>query len=327
MAKKTLLIAGCGSIGHRHARLLSERPDVVLWGCDLNREMLEDIRSQATIERQFSDYKAALKEGPDMVWVCTPEDVHASIAIDALRAGADVFCEKPLAESIESGQAIADEVRQTDRTFSVGYVLRCENGINLIKTFIDEKRIGRVIAAEVCVGDYETLVDYCKTDHILRGKDKLVMDFTHEIDYLRWFFGEPAEVAAMSGRLGDFEKMPDPNIVEAILRFESGVLVRLHLDYMQHPGRRSIIPVGDKGRISYSVGENCVEVQMLGEARPERIQLTDQRDDWFRLEHTLFLEAAERGKPPMVSADCALQTLKVGRAIIEAYGRKCTVTL
>ena len=107
-AKKTVLIAGCGSIGHRHARLLSERPDVVLWGCDPNPEMLEDIASQAAIERQFSDHRAALAKGPDMVWVCTPEETHAPIAIDALRAGADVFCEKPLADSVESGRAIIE---------------------------------------------------------------------------------------------------------------------------------------------------------------------------------------------------------------------------
>jgi predicted dehydrogenase len=276
---KTVLIAGCGSIGHRHARLLSERPDVVLWGCDLSKEMLESICSKATIERQFSDHRDALKERPDLVWVCTPEEGHAAIAVDALRAGADVFCEKPLADSIESGQAIVDEVRQTGRTLFVGYVLRCESGINLIKKLMDEKRIGTVISAEASVGDYETLVAYCKTDHVLRGKDTLVRDYSHEIDYLRWFFGEPVEVAAMSDCLGDFEKMPDPNIVEAILRFESGALVRLHLDYMQDPGRRSILLVGDRGRISYTVGDQYVQVQMLGEARPEKIPLTDQRDD------------------------------------------------
>ncbi len=325
--KKTVLIVGCGSIGHRHGRLLSERPDVVLWVCDSNKDMLDDICSCAKIERRFSDYATALKEGPDMVWVCTPEESHAAIAIDALHAGADVFCEKPLADSIESGKTIVDAVEQTGRTFTVGYVLRCESGINMIKKFVDEKKVGDVVSARVCIGDYETLVAYCKTDYPLQGEGKLVMDYTHEIDYLRWFFGDPVEVAAMSARLGDFEKRPDPNVVEAILSFESGAIVGLHLDYVQYPGRRSMEIFGDKGRISYDVGDNYVQVQMLGESDSEKIELTDERDDWFRLEHKLFFEAAGGAAPPMVSAQNALETMKVGRAIIESYGLKRTVTL
>ena len=89
--EKTVLIVGCGSIGGRHARLLAEREDIVLWSCDVNESHLDQVSSCTKIEKQYSDYRVALKEKPDMVWVCTPEESHAAVSIDALRAGADVF--------------------------------------------------------------------------------------------------------------------------------------------------------------------------------------------------------------------------------------------
>ncbi len=184
---KTILIVGCGSIGHRHARLLSERADIALWGCDLDETLLADISKYAKIQRRFSDYKVALQEKPDMVWVCTPEVSHSAISIEALNTGADVFCEKPLASTIEQGQQIVDAVKKTGRTFTVGYVLRCEGGMNLIKQIVDEKKIGNVLGGKVILGAYEELVCYCKSDYHLQGKNIVVLDYIHEINYLRCF--------------------------------------------------------------------------------------------------------------------------------------------
>ncbi len=324
---KTILIVGCGSIGHRHARLLSERSDVVLWACDLDKEMLEELCTCAKIEEKFSDYKAALKQDPDMVWVCTPEESHPAISIDALNTGADIFCEKPLAPTIEQGQQIVDAVKKSGRTFTVGYVLRCEGGMGLIKKLIDEKRIGCVLSGKVILGDYETLVRYCKTDYHLREKNILVLDYSHEIDYLRWFLGDVEQVTSMSAHIGDLEKKPEPNIVECILKFRSGALVGLHFDYIQHPGRRSIELFGDKGRICYDVGNNFVELRKLGDSTPDKLQITNSRDDWFRKEHDLFFEAVKEQSQVMVSAQDALDTMKVSHAIIDSYQSCSSVSL
>ncbi len=324
---KTILIVGCGSIGHRHARLLSERTDIALWACDLDETLLADVCKCAKIQKRFSDYKVALQEKPDMVWVCTPEGSHPAISIDALNAGADVFCEKPLASTIEQGQQIVDAVKKTGRTFTVGYVLRCEGGMSLIKQLVDEKKIGNVLGGKVILGAYEELVCYCKSDYHLQGKNILVLDYSHEIDYLRWFLGEIEQVTSMSAHIGDLEKMPEPNIVESILKFESGAIIGLHLDYIQHPGRRSIELFGDKGRICYDVGNNFIELRKLGESSPQKLEITNTRDDWFGKEHALFFEAVKGQTEVMVSAQDALETMKVGHAIIDSYQSCSSVSL
>src|SRR3972149_5140429 len=97
-----VLVVGCGSIGLRHARLLAERRDVEVWVCDMRPEALQAASSAAPGARTFEDFGQALRAGPDVVFVCTPNDLHRPNAIVALEAGCDVFCEKPLAESLDS---------------------------------------------------------------------------------------------------------------------------------------------------------------------------------------------------------------------------------
>lgn len=79
----------------------------------------------------------------------------------------------------------------------------------------------------------------------------LIVDYTHELDFIRWFFGNVIEIKAMSGNIGNMEKKPHPNIVQMLLRMENGALVQVHLDYIQYPQRRLFEIYGDKGTVSY----------------------------------------------------------------------------
>ncbi len=324
--QKIILVVGCGSIGQRHARLLVESPATTLWACDLNKEFLAQIADCAELDKTFTDYKTALKEKPDMVWICTPDAFHAPVAIDSMAAGVDVFCEKPLAENIASGQAVVKAVERTGRTFSVGYPIRCMQGFCLIKKMIDEKRIGSVVSAQACVGAYDTLLN-CKTDYLLTQQSALILNYSHEIDYLRWFLGHVNEVFALSACVGQLEKKPDPNIISAALRFESGALASLHMDYLQYPGRRSIELFGDKGRISYWFRDDHLKVYTFEKQEPEKIPITDNRDDSFRREHDLFFEAVKGQSQVMVSAQDALETMKVCKAIVDSYQSSSLVRL
>ena len=61
MTKTTILVAGTGSIGQRHARLLAEREDVELWLCDSSRACLDEARKHASCTRVYEDYDEALE--------------------------------------------------------------------------------------------------------------------------------------------------------------------------------------------------------------------------------------------------------------------------
>ena len=95
-------------------------------------------------ERTESDWRKIV-EAPDidMVDICTPNNTHPEIAIAAAKAGKIVFCEKPLARTVEEAQAMVDAVEKAGVPNMVSFNYRRVPAITLAKNLIDAGRIGR----------------------------------------------------------------------------------------------------------------------------------------------------------------------------------------
>ena len=89
--------------------------------CDVYGARVERAKSRAAGAAGFTDHRKLLEAGDlDAVLIATPDHWHAAIAIDALRAGKDVYVEKPLTLRIEEGPAIVKAARENDRICQVG---------------------------------------------------------------------------------------------------------------------------------------------------------------------------------------------------------------
>lgn len=103
----------------------------------------------------YRDYREMLeKEKPDVVTIGTPDHWHVPIAIAALRAGADVYCEKPLTLTIDEGKQVRKVVEETGRVFQVGTQQRSENGGNFLRAvaIVQSGRLGKNVNAYVAIG-------------------------------------------------------------------------------------------------------------------------------------------------------------------------------
>ena len=101
------------------------------------------------------DYRSVLdRDDIDVVTIVTPDHWHTKIAIDALRAGKDVYCEKPLTLTIEEGKQIIKVLEETGRVFQVGTQQRSEMGLLFLRAIaiIQDGRIGEVRKATCAVG-------------------------------------------------------------------------------------------------------------------------------------------------------------------------------
>jgi predicted dehydrogenase len=121
-----VLVAGCGNMGASHARAYHKMPEFDIVGL-----VSRGPTSRGAISKElgglaeFSDYYEALKATkPDVVSINTYPETHAPYAKAALEAGCHVFCEKPLAETVEDAQGIVDLARAKGRKVVVGYILR-----------------------------------------------------------------------------------------------------------------------------------------------------------------------------------------------------------
>ena len=125
MTRKRVLVVGLGNMGMSHALAYTRIPGVEVVGVctrHIDDVALPEVLSGAQKFRDFDTALAALK--PDIVSINTLPDTHADYAIKAMEAGAHVFVEKPLAESVERAQDVVDTARRTGRKLVVGYILR-----------------------------------------------------------------------------------------------------------------------------------------------------------------------------------------------------------
>ena len=315
--RRRVLVVGCGSIGQRHARLLGERKDVEVWLCDARPEGLEAAAAAVPEARRFTDYGQALGEGPDAVLVCTPNDLHRSMAVAAAEAGCDVLCEKPLADNVEDSRAVRDAVRGTDGAFRVGYMWRCFPAIERMKQMVADGEMGNLVGGRAMVGSYYTLM-CAKTPYRLREENAIIIDYTHQLDYLRLLFGEMESVQAASASLGDLEMVPNPNVFSTILSYASGALVQFHVDYVQHPQRYMLELYGDRKTIchDFHTGEMRIFERERDGYCSEYYPFV--RDEIYRVQIDRFLSGQLDEPAPLADADDGVAAMEAAEACIRA---------
>jgi myo-inositol 2-dehydrogenase / D-chiro-inositol 1-dehydrogenase len=105
--------------------------------------------------KTYIDYRKLLEvEKPEIVTIGTPDHWHVPIAIACLRAGCDVYCEKPLTLTIEEGAQIRDVVKETGRVFQVGTQQRSGHDILflLALAMVRSGRLGKNVRADIAIG-------------------------------------------------------------------------------------------------------------------------------------------------------------------------------
>lgn len=318
-----ILVAGLGSIGRRHARLISERGDTELSLCDLNEQFIEE--TCADLHRPasecFQDFGEALAARPDLVFVCTPNHLHVPMGIQAVEAGCDVMVEKPISDRVESARELVAAAEEAGRFLHVGYMLRFDRGLNRLRKLVDEGCVGALVSGRAMVGSYFTLL-CARTLDRLNQPYNIVVDCSHEFDFIRWLFGDAEQATATATCLGDRELRPTHNLVQMILTMASGALVQVHMDYLQHPQRRTFEIYGDKGVLTYDMQTG--EIRRFEYEEQHRFEMLgvgdvpERRDHWYRDQLGAVLKCRAAGEPPPVSGQDGLRALAIAQAVIDS---------
>lgn len=157
------IVLGLIGVGVRgrdhHLRKLLENPRVEIAAiCDVDRNHA-DLAAQLVLQRRrrkplvFSDFRRLLERGEiDAVVIAAPDHWHSIIAIQAMEAGKDVYCEKPLTLFIEEGRRMVNVARQYGAVVQVGSQQRSDWRFRHAVALVREQRIGRLVKITTHLG-------------------------------------------------------------------------------------------------------------------------------------------------------------------------------
>ncbi len=313
-----ILIAGLGSIGRQHLRnliTLGER-DLLLYRTNKST-LSEDELADFPVE---TDLAKALNHKPDAVIVSNPTSMHLDVAIPSARAGCHLLLEKPVSNSFEGIDELIEAVKIGGGEVLVGYQYRFHPGLKKVEELLQIKAIGQPASVRAHWGEYlpgwHPWEDYrlgysARTD--LGGG--VILTLSHPLDYLRWLFGDVSEVWAFSGTLGELGVEVE-DTAEIGVRFESGVIGSVHVDYLQQPPNHFLEIIGTQGTISWNYSDSGVRLYRSEEKvwRSFPIQEGFERNDMFLAELSHFFDLVNGKDKSRCSLSDGVRSLELALA-------------
>jgi glutamate-1-semialdehyde 2,1-aminomutase/spore coat polysaccharide biosynthesis protein SpsF len=312
------LVVGCGSIGRRHARNLAALGVQNLGFCDTSADALEQCRKEVA-GQPFSDYRDALNTfKPDMVFICTPPVCHVEEALLALRSQAHVFIEKPLSHESSGIEDLIAEARRRDRNVQIGYNLRFQPGLQIVKGLIDSGKIGRVLWLSAESGQY--LPDWrpwqnYKESYSARNDlgGGIILDGSHEIDYICWLLGRPTEVSCRAERLSELEVDVEDS-AWLYLTFPERRRAELHLDFVQRGYARTCKVVGETGTVLWDFTTQEVRWFSAEDKAWKSVPYKFEVNDMYVAEISHFLKSLGSGTGPVVDLEQGRDVIRIVEA-------------
>lgn len=323
-----VLIVGCGSIGTRHIENLRALGIRNIAVADPDPDRTRTVAARFGV-RCFRDAEYAIADfGPDVVFVCTPPVCHVRFALAALNAGAHVFIEKPLSDSLDNIELLQKATQS--KVVQVGYNLRFHPGVHLITQLVRSGAVGKILWARAEFGQY--LPDWRPSRNYRESYTSsrelgggIILDASHEIDYMISILGDPVELTCMAARVGSLE-VDVEDCATLLIRFAGGTHADIHMDFLQREYSRSSVFAGEEGRIAWDYVGNYVAVVRPGR-QPERYSYEFKPNDMYMEEIRHFFDCIRNGKAPICGIAEAARVLNVSLAARTAAEEKRWVCL
>lgn len=252
-------VIGVG-VGRAHARGYVAAEGTVLAAlCDVDQARLEQVGALFPDAARFTDYRAMFEKADlDVVSVCVPNALHPQVAIDALKAGLHVICEKPLAADLAGAEAIAAAAAKARGKFTVCYDKRYRADAQWLRKAVAAGTLGEIYHVEAGWKRETGIPGGWFIQKALAGGGPLIDLGVHVLDLALWVLGFPA-VKTVSGitravfgpagrkitrwgKSGQGDRYEVEDGALGLLRLEGGVPLLLEASWADHrrPGEDDI---------------------------------------------------------------------------------------
>ena len=350
MADLGVAVVGAGSIAAAHLDAYAAQPGVrVTAVCDRHPERAERLAARYGVEAVHSSLTATLTdERIGAVSICTGNDSHADLAVEALEAGRHVLVEKPLSTTLEAALRVESAARTAGRVVQMGFVRRFSGNVRTLKRFVDAGDLGPVYYARAANLRRAGHPGGWYGDRERSGGGPLIDIGSHVLDLCWYLMGRPEPVtvsgntyhrlgertgigparyrATDTGRAGAVE-----DLANALVRFDNGASLLLEASYSLHAP-------ADELRVSVhgELGGADVEpeLRISTERHGTLVNLVPQIDsrtfdatDGFRAEVANFARACLGEEPALAPVHDGVQVTRMVTGIYASAAQGAELTL
>lgn len=301
--------------------------------CDVVKKRAEKQAKIYGITSVYDDYHALLaREDIDAVTLPLPDQLHRKIAVDALRAGKHVLCEKPMALTFEDCKAMVQAEKESGKCLMVGQIGRYTPAFVKAKEILDSGVLGKLFFIESeYAHDYSKMRDESPW-RVTSEREPIIGGGCHAVDLVRMLAGNPEEVFAYANNLS-LTDWPIHDCTVAVMKFPDGVIgkVMTSTGCKRHYTMRSVL-YGTKGTLVFDNKSSYIYLyqerfipgetdQYLGHSQQEialeiPIEVNNHN---FAGEARDFCNAIAEGRPVISGSIEGASTASVCFSIVESF--------
>lgn len=253
-----ICVVGCGHWGKNLVRNFSQLG--LLYGiCESDPGRLQSFAAQYPDVKPYYSFDEMLSDPlVEAVALASPAEQHFTMALAGLRAGKDVFVEKPLALDVQEGEQLVDEARSRRRILMVGHLLRYHPAILKIQQLVADGTLGKI--------------EYIYSNRLSMGKirkeENALWSFApHDISVILALMGrQPVQVAATGGAY------LQPNIADVTvshLLFDNGARAHIFVSWLHPYKEQRLVIIGSR------------QMAVFEDSRPSnKLLLFDKHIEW-----------------------------------------------
>lgn len=325
-----VLIVGLGSIGARHLRLARQLlPDADIRV--LRRQPGDPVPDYAN--GCMYSLAAAIDFAPQIAVIANPSTLHLQAALPLAHAGVHLLVEKPLSATPENVCQLLTACRKQKTVLLTGYNLRFLPSLQQFRSLLEQAVIGKVLSVRCEIGQYLPAwrpdSDYRQS---VSARPELgggaLLELSHELDYLRWIFGEVDWLNATLSRQSSLE-IDVEDTVHLLLGFQPSsdghrLIGSVSLDFIRHDTTRLCTAIGEYGSLRWNGLTGVVEQFAAGGNEWRTLfHYQHQRDDSYLAEWRHFLACVAGQNTALISGEDGLKVLRIIEAARQASETGC----
>lgn len=318
---KNVVVIGGGSIGERHVRCFqkSGRANVSL--CELNDEVRERVTRKYNLPSSFKSFADVLDESFDVAVICTPADLHISIAQKLADRGVALLIEKPLSTTFDGIDQLLATVFDKRLPVSIAYVMRQHPAVQAMKAALDSGRFGKPVQIVYTGGQHFPFYrpayrEIYYTDHA-KGGGAIQDALTHTMNTAEWLVGPVTKLVADAEHCV-LEGVEVEDTVHVMTRHQA-VLGSFSLNQHQPANESALTVICERGAARFE-SHTCRWLSCVEHDKPWHVEeeFSLERDDLFVRQAATFLDHVEGKSEAACSLEVARQTLRVNLAALES---------